>query len=194
MSQSSPSRWQKLSEKLLTSARIFDLKSATFRHPLREIEKEFAVLRAPEWVNVVVLTPDFQLVLVNQFRFGSDGFSLEIPGGIADHSEDPTTTAVRELREETGYVGKNPRVIGRVRPNPAFQNNWCSIVLLESAVRAAEMSWDADEEIEVSTRPVDEVFELARSGAIDHSLVVAALFFFAPIWAKLKSAQSRAGV
>jgi hypothetical protein len=40
------------------------------------------------------------------------------------------------------------------------------------------MKWDHDEEIEVSTAGVPEVMAMARSGAIVHSLTIAALMFF----------------
>jgi len=31
-------------------------------------------MTVPDWVNVIALTPDHQLVLVRQFRFGIDDF------------------------------------------------------------------------------------------------------------------------
>lgn len=183
----SPSRWQKLGEKIITTTRIFDLRGALFRHPVRETEKEFYVVHSPDWVNVLALTPDGQLVLVNQFRFGVDAFSLEIPGGVIDLGEPPLEAALRELREETGYVGKNARIIGSVHPNPAIQSNRCHLILVEDVKRSADLDWDPDEEIEVLTAPVDDVYAWARAGKITHSLVLDALLFFAPIWAEIKS-------
>ena len=182
----SPSRWHKLDEKVVHRTRIFDLRSALFRHPVRQTEKDFIVVHSPDWVNVLALTPDHQLVLVNQFRFGTDGFSLEIPGGVIDLGEPPLDAGLRELREETGYVGTNARIIGSVHPNPAIQSNRCHLVLVENAVRSAEVDWDPDEEIEVLAAPVDEVYRWAQTGKITHSLVLDALLFFAPRWAELR--------
>jgi hypothetical protein len=51
-------------------------------------------------------------------------------------------------------------------------------VLVDGAVPAGPMKWDHDEEIEVSTAGVSEVMAMARSGAIMHSLTVAALMLF----------------
>jgi ADP-ribose pyrophosphatase len=51
-------------------------------------------------------------------------------------------------------------------------------VLVEGAARVHDLAWDADEEIQVETRPVDEVLALARSGGITHALVLDALMLF----------------
>jgi len=181
-----PSRWHKLGDSVLTHTRIFDLRTAHYRHPVRETERDFYVVHSPDWVNVIALTPDHQLVLVRQFRFGVDEFSIEIPGGVMDLNEEPIAAGLRELREETGYVGQNARIIGRVHSNPAILSNSCHLVFVEQVVPTAKLQWDADEEIEVLTVPVDEVYAWAHSGRITHSLVLDALFCFLPYWHELK--------
>lgn len=179
-------RWQKLGARTVARTRIFDVQSVDFRHPARPQAQDFFVISAPDWVNVVALTPDRQLVLVRQFRYGTNDFSLEIPGGVMDPGEDAITAGVRELREETGYVGTNARLLGRVHPNPAMQDNRCHLVLVEEARREAGLDWDADEEFEIMTRPVDEVYQLAYAGGITHAMVLDALLLFAPVWAELR--------
>ncbi len=177
-----PARWERLSERTIATTRVFDVRGVGFRHPRREVEREFVVMAAPDWCNVIALTPDGRLVLVRQFRYGTDAFSLEIPGGVIDPGEDPVVAGVRELREETGFVGVNARLLATVHPNPAIQNNRCHLVLVEAATQSAELEWDHDEEIEVLTAPVDEVLAWAREGKITHSLVVCGLMHFEPIW------------
>ena len=181
-----PSRWEKLGQTTLAKTVVFELQSVRYRHPVRGIEREFVVVRAPDWVNVLALTPDGRLVLVRQFRFGIDGFSLEIPGGVINAGEDPIEAGRRELREETGFTGGRARLIGSVQPNPAIQSNRCHIVLVEGAVRTAELDWDENEEIEVTALPVDEVLALAHNGTITHGLVLNALFLFEPHWRERK--------
>ncbi len=167
---------------MLAKTRILELRHVSFRHPVRGTERDFTVIAAPDWVNVIALTPDGLLVLVRQFRYGVDDFSLEIPGGVIEAGEDPVEAGVRELREETGYAGARARLLGSVHPNPAIQNNRCHLVLVEDAARRGETSWDPDEEIEVSAAPVDEVLSWARSGRISHSLVLCGLFYFEQWW------------
>jgi len=177
-----PSRWVKGEEHSLAMTRIFELLSVRYRHPVRGTERDFVVIDSLDWVNVVALTLDGSIVLVRQFRFGTDNFSLEIPGGIVESGDDPIAAGVRELMEETGYAGRSARLLAVVNPNPAIQRNRCHLVLVEGAVKEGAVHWDADEEIEVSTAPVAEVLEWARSGKITHSLVLCGLFHFELWW------------
>ncbi|MDR2675332.1 MAG: NUDIX hydrolase [Opitutaceae bacterium] len=182
-----PSRWEKRAEQTLTRTRIFDLHSTYYYHPVRGTGRDFYVMHSPDWVNVVALTPERRMVLVRQFRFGIDDFSIEIPGGVMDHpGEDAVAAGLRELREETGYAGANARLLGRVHPNPAIMSNRCHLVLVEQCKRIAGPAWDADEEIEVTLASVDEVYEWARTGRITHSLVLDALLLLAPVWEKMR--------
>lgn len=181
-SPAGPARWEKGAQTTRLETRILDVLSVHYRHPVREVERDFVVINSRDWCNIVALTPDDRLVLVRQFRYGVDEFSLEIPGGIIDAGEDPIAAGIRELREETGFVGRSARLLASVHPNPAIQNNQCHFILVEGAEQRAPLGWDHDEEIEVLSAPVDEVFAWARAGKITHSLVVCALMHFEPWW------------
>jgi len=185
------SRWEALSHVSLAKTRVFDVRSTRFRHPARRTERDFIVVDAPEWVNVVALTPDDHIVLVRQFRFGINAFSLEIPGGVMEAGEEPLIAGVRELREETGYTGAPAKQLGSVHPNPAIQSNRCHFVFVEQAVATMPLEWDADEEIQVTTLPVEEVFALARAGGITHGLVLNALLLFEPVWQARRGKSDR---
>jgi ADP-ribose pyrophosphatase len=174
----SPSRWEKIGARSLATTSVFDLRSVSYRHPGRGVEREFIVIAAPDWVNVIALTPDRRLVLVRQFRYGIDDFSLEIPGGVIEAGEDPVAAGLRELKEETGFVGRDARLLGSVHPNPAIENNRCHLVLVEEAEPSGTTGWDADEEIAVTTATVEETLAWARSGRISHALAVCGLFYF----------------
>ena len=177
-----PARWEKLGREVRHQTRVLDVHGVRYRHPVRGTVKDFVVLHAPDWVNVVAVTPDQRIVLVRQFRFGIDALSLEIPGGVMEAGEDPVAAGLRELREETGFSGGPARLLGTVHPNPAIQSNRCHFVWVESVVRSHGLEWDADEEIHVETQPVEEVMALARSGGITHALVLNALMLFEVQW------------
>jgi ADP-ribose pyrophosphatase len=179
---SGPARWEKLGHETRLKTRVFDVLGARYRHPGRGTERDFIVMQAPDWVNVVALTADDRIVLVRQFRYGIDGFSLEIPGGVMEPGEDPVAAGLRELREETGFTGANAKLIGTVHPNPAIQSNRCHFVLVEGAAQSHDFEWDADEEIAVTTERVEDTLALAHAGKIFHSLVLNALMLFEPHW------------
>lgn len=181
-----PKRWKKLAVRTLAATRIFDVQSVQFQHPAQTVPHDFIVVNTRDWVNVLALTLDQELVLVRQFRYGIDGFSLEIPGGIIDSGEDPVVAGLRELREETGFTGGQARLLGSAHANPAMQNNRCHFVFVEGVTRTAALDWDEDEEMEVTTLPVGEVYARARDGGISHAMVLAGLFFFDPVWAEIK--------
>src|SRR5947208_17062219 len=128
-----PKSWKKIRSQALGDFRIFTLRSERKISPRTREPHDFFVIDSVNWVNVIALTPDQQLVMVEQYRHGSDTVELEIPGGMMDATDaSPEATGARELREETGYEGEKPRPIGQIFPNPAIMSNTCFTVLVEN--------------------------------------------------------------
>jgi ADP-ribose diphosphatase len=171
-------RWETLRQEPVADCRVFQVGRKFCRHPVRQREQDFFVIDSPDWVNVVARTTTGEIVLVNQFRFGTEAFSLEVPGGVIEAGEDPATAASRELLEETGFGGGEVKLATRVRPNPAIQSNWCHLVVIEGVRPLSAVDWDEHEEIQTVLLPVKEVYRLARTGGITHALSLTALFFY----------------
>lgn len=75
-------------------------------------------------------TPD-QVLLQKQFRPPVDGVCIEVPAGLIDNGETPEIAALRELREETGYVGKITGMSPIIYNDPGFTNTNMSLVTVE---------------------------------------------------------------
>jgi ADP-ribose pyrophosphatase len=175
--------WRKISSQPRGDYRIFSLREERKVSPRTGREHDFIILDASPWVNVIALTPDRQMILIEQFRHGSGTVELEIPGGIMDPADaTPEAAGVRELAEETGYQGDQPVRVGEVFPNPAIMSNHCYTVLLRNCCLVKPVKFDEGEDLATQLVPMEQVPALVASGRIRHALVVAALYQFELWW------------
>ncbi len=165
-------------KKPIETNRLFTAVRAKVRNPRNGMEKEFIRLEMDHWVNTLALTPQQELLLVRQFRFGSQQLEWEVPGGVVEAGEDPVAAGVRELKEECGFAGDSAKILATIFPNPAIQNNQLTIVLVENAVQVAEQQLDPMEDIEVGRMKVAEILAMIQSGALRHSLTHTAIFHY----------------
>jgi len=167
--------WKVENTEEVADCRVFSVIRQRSCHEGDGRKSDWYVIDTDDFVNVVALTEDSRLILVRQFRHGSNEMSLELPGGMVDPGEDPLDAGQRELLEETGYRGERARIFADCHPNPAIMNNRCHYVLIENAKKVAEVDWDEHEEMEVSLLPLSEIWEACRKGELTHSLTLAAL-------------------
>jgi len=178
MSDKPPADWELLNATHHADCKVYEVTKERFRHPGDEREGDFFIMRCPDWVQVIALTAAEELVLVKQYRFGVRQSGWEVPGGVIDPEDgDPLTAGVRELLEETGYVGENAREIGWVHPNPALQTNRSHFVLVENCHLRDGQNLDPNEELQVKAVPVEEAYAMAARGEITHSIALNALFW-----------------
>jgi 8-oxo-dGTP pyrophosphatase MutT (NUDIX family) len=171
--------WAKLTSKLLGEFRIFTVRSDRKVSPRTQAEHDFFVIDCRDWVNVVAITPDQQIVMVEQYRHGSNTVELEIPGGMIDPEDvSPVEAGTRELREETGYEGERARLLGEIFPNPAIMNNICYTVLVENCRLVHPVEFDLGEDIFTRLVPIADLPRLVAEKKIGHSLVAVALYHF----------------
>lgn len=139
--------------------------------------KEFSAVELvfPDWVQVVALTPEKQLLLVQQYRFGNRTFTHELPGGAIEPGETPLEAGERELLEETGYKGKAV-LIAKTPANPATQNNNTWAVLVEDAVKVADMHLDDNERITIEKMDFDNWRFAWAAGKLTHPYMLIALY------------------
>jgi 8-oxo-dGTP pyrophosphatase MutT (NUDIX family) len=171
--------WPQLGTKALGDYRIFKVRSDEKVSPRTGHKQDFFVIECVDWVNVIAVTPNRELVMVEQYRHGTNTVELEIPGGIMDARDaSPVATGVRELREETGYEGVGPRLLASVAANPAIMNNTCHTVLVEQCELRHPVEWDSGEDLVTRLVPITEIPALVARGQIRHPLVVSALYAY----------------
>ena len=140
----------------------------------------FFILHAPDWVNIIPITEQGEVVMIEQFRHGSEQIELELPSGIVDPDETPAEAALRELLEETGYEMSDRsefKKIGEVTPNPAFQRNTSYSYVVTNVRPTGTTAFDENEDIRIRLVPRHEIEKLIQHGEIRHSLIVTAFYW-----------------
>jgi 8-oxo-dGTP pyrophosphatase MutT (NUDIX family) len=173
--------WKERSRQLVTSCSLFDLYTSE-RISGRGKTAVFSILAAPDWVTIVpvlrVPGREDAFLMVRQYRHGAELITTEFPAGLAEPGEDPLHAAARELEEETGYRAGRMSPLGRVSPNPAFMNNWCSTFLAEDLAHVGGLSLDETEELDVLEIPVSTVRESIGTGELINALTMVALMLY----------------
>lgn len=173
-----PETWKRKSSKEVADCRVFKVREDFCERASDSAEASFFVVESPDWVNVIALTIERQVVLIEQFRHGVEEIITEIPGGIVDKGEEPIAAARRELAEETGFTSGQIISLGKTRPNPAIQNNWIHHFLALDCEKTRATNFDEHEGITTKLTALKNFEYLIESNQITHSLVIAAFYKF----------------
>lgn len=164
--------WRKVKTQRTFCCRLFEVHVEEALSPRTGRPHDFYVIKTGDWVGIIPLTPDREVLLVRQFRHGSKSFSLEIPGGLVE-GDDPEEAARRELREETGYEAEGLELLGVLRPQPAIFDNRYFTFLALGVKEVGRPILDEGEDLELVKVPLEEIPALMARGEIDHALVFA---------------------
>jgi 8-oxo-dGTP pyrophosphatase MutT (NUDIX family) len=174
--------WQTVGSSAGPDLKIFQVRYDRVINPRNAAELEVVVLDTPDWVDIVAVTADKKLLVIDQYRFGTQSTTTEIPAGAVHPGETPQEAAVRELREETGYETDQWQYLGWVQPNPAFHNNICHQFLARNVVRSTAPSLDVGESISVRALTADEIRAEVAEGRIRNSLALLGLSRIFNVW------------
>ena len=182
--------WREVESRQIADCRIFTVEASNVESPVDGSRHEYFRIRSVDWVQVVPVTATGDIVMVRQYRHGSQAVSLEVPAGLIEAGEAPAQAAVRECREETGYRIERLQALGVLRPNPAlFSNRLYSFCAFDAELVGA-IQQTATEFTEVERVPVAQLPELLTSGRIDHALDTAVLWRF---WHEYRAAFGAQG-
>jgi 8-oxo-dGTP pyrophosphatase MutT (NUDIX family) len=159
--------------------RIFKIRKQRNTSPLSGEGGEFYIIECCDWINVIPITESGEVVMVKQYRHGTDEITLEIPGGAVDRKDtDPLMAAKRELTEETGYSSDDFIHLGSASPNPAILNNSMHYYFAKNVIKTDSQNLDPLEEINVELIPLSQIPNLIEKGMIKHTLVITAFYYY----------------
>lgn len=157
------------------TSKIFELEFRDYLDDEDQLHENIAVLSSSDAANVIAITKDECLVLVKQYRFGIEDYTIEIPGGLLEPDEDRLKAVQRELLEETGYSAESWNFLGSVYSNPVFITSQIHHYIAHGASKTGVQHLDFDEEIDLLEMPVIEVLAKLEEGFFTHPHTVSAL-------------------
>lgn len=173
-------RWTTVQREKIADCRVFSLHRQISTRTAGDSSEthNFFVFRPHDWVNIIPVTADYQVVMIEQYRHGIEEITLEIPGGMIDPEDQSSAGAgERELLEETGFKGDPALFLGRNHPNPAIQSNVCDTYLALNVRQVEVPEFDGTEEVAIRLIPIKEIPRLIRQGTITHALVIVAFHY-----------------
>ncbi len=169
--------WKVISSRYLSREPWFTVRSECVELPNGNRIPNYYVLDYPEWINVIAVTKEGKIVMVQQYRHGIGRVFYELPAGVCETSDaTPMETARRELLEETGYGNGKWREFMTLSANPATHSNLTHIFLAEGVELLGSQQLDEGEALTVHLFDQEELFAMLQRGEILQSLMAA------PLW------------
>jgi 8-oxo-dGTP pyrophosphatase MutT (NUDIX family) len=164
----SPQAWKLLESKYVLADPWIRLRSDTMLLPNGRVLSPGHIFEYPDWVDVIALTAELNVVLVDQYRHAVGQTRTEFPAGMVDNEhEEPLAAVKRELLEETGYASEQWHLIGTAPVNPMLQTNRVHSFLALGARKVAEQDLDEGEAIRTFELPWSEFIDKVGSGGIE---------------------------
>ncbi|OKH24359.1 NUDIX hydrolase [Chroogloeocystis siderophila] len=169
--------WKILSSRMVIDNQWCKVRQDEIELPNGKIIDDYFINIRLDVALILPITSNQEIIFVRQYRHGAGEILLELPAGTFDTQlEDPQVAALRELKEETGYIAKTTIPLGILYDNPVKDSNKIYLFLAQDATKAGQQELDPTEEIEVILIPVSKVMEKIAIGEINVAGTVSAIF------------------
>ncbi len=166
-----------ISSEYISRHQYFTARKDSYQTDTGKIVDPYFVVELPMAAGVMAITENNEVVLVKQYRHPVGESMLELPGGFIEAGEDPELAIRRELLEETGYSCNSIHLLGKTALNPGVLNNYTYMFLALGAVITAPQQLDANEEIDIILKPIDELRQMLMNNEIKQSLHALCMFY-----------------
>lgn len=146
---------------------------------------EYYVLEYPNWVSVLAVTKEGQLVLIRQYRHGLRYTGYELSAGVCEKTDaSPLESAKRELWEETGYGNGHWEEFMVSSANPGTHTNQTYCYLATDVELVSAQHLESTEDITVHLFTPDEVRQMLIHDEIKQSLHAAPLWKYMALYSR----------
>ncbi len=174
--QQSIKPWIVQQSTIVYAKKWMQIKEEVCELPDGQIIDPYFVIAVPDFCNVVMVTNQDELVMVEQYRHAAGIVSLELPGGMIEPGEDPMVAAKREMEEETGYQSNHFELLYSIYPNPPLENNQAHFYLATQLTPTGKTSFDQYEDINLVLVHKDEFLHKLLQNSFTHGAQVGAMY------------------
>lgn len=130
-------------------------------------------------VTIAAITNEGKMVMVKQYRKAAEKVILETPAGkIESEEDDPKDTAIRELKEETGYTAESIEFITSFYSSIGYSEEIIHLYLARG-LTAGKTAFDDTEAIDILEYDLKELKHMVLNGEIEDSKTIAAILIVA---------------
>jgi ADP-ribose pyrophosphatase len=122
---------------------------------------------------IIPVKDNGKIILVNQYRYLNDRFSIELPGGGIKEGQTPEQVARKELIEEIGFDADFEKV-GFFNPYNGIADEICHVFIARNLRPSNQETKDDSEEFEMLELSPDEIDEKIRTNEIYDGMTMAA--------------------
>jgi DNA-binding transcriptional regulator YhcF (GntR family)/8-oxo-dGTP pyrophosphatase MutT (NUDIX family) len=162
-----PNEWRVLGTRPIYDSKWISVAKADVVLPSGQRFEHHVVTMPAAAMTVVINDANDSVLMSWRHRFVPNLWNWELPGGLLEPEEDPETTALREVVEETGYRPRAIRHLVTFEPMIGTVNNPHHVYLAEGAERVAEPT-ERDEGT-FEWVPITKLPELIEQGKIANS-------------------------
>ena len=162
-----------ISSDLIYTGKNIQLRVDTVEVPNKGYQKR-EIIEHKAVVAIIAITSYNKIVLVKQYRKAVEKELYELPAGKIESGETPLDTAIRELKEETGYTARNLKLIHKYYTTPGFSNQMIFIYLAENLM-PGEKQLEDDEFLDVYELDMDKAYNMILTNEICDSKTIIGL-------------------
>lgn len=125
-------------------------------------------------VAIAAITPEGKMVMVRQYRKAAEKAVLEVPAGKIENNEAHELTAMRELKEETGYTAGKVKFITSFYTSIGYSTE---VIYLYYATELTpgETDFDDNEAIDILEYDLPDLKKMVLNGEIEDAKTIAAI-------------------
>ncbi len=169
-----PKEWKLIFSKKVYANYLINLYEDTL--DLDGIEKIYIRGIRKDYSTIVPFVSNDEILIIKSYRYLVDSIQIEVPSGYIDEGESAKQAAIRELKEETGYIAKNVIDLGTYSLDYSMFKQQGNVFVAYGLSKEQDQSLGIMEKINVEIMKIEEIKQLLLQGKISNAASIVAFY------------------